>query len=79
MPDHVHLLMIIPYENGQTITIPQSVSKIIGQMKRIVSKEFGESIWQKSFYDHVIRDRADYDRAKKYIRENPIHRLPTHS
>ena len=28
--------------------------------------------WQSRFYDHIIRDEADFNRIKRYIQENPI-------
>jgi hypothetical protein len=49
-----------------------SVLTAVGQMKRHVSKVIGKPIWQKSFHDHVIRDRQDYEQIAKYIYENPI-------
>jgi REP element-mobilizing transposase RayT len=39
--------------------------------KILVSKELGESIWQRSYYDHVIRDEEDYVTKVQYIEENP--------
>jgi hypothetical protein len=32
---------------------------------------FDKAIWQKSFYDRILRDEAEYLRAWKYIDENP--------
>ena len=29
-------------------------------------------IWQKSFYDHIIRDDVDLARVRQYIRSNPV-------
>ena len=40
-------------------------------MKRYVSKQLGKSIWQKGFYDHIIRDEYDYQIKYQYIDENP--------
>ena len=31
-----------------------------------------EKIWQRSFYEHIIRNKDDYDNIVKYIAENPI-------
>lgn len=50
----------------------KSITTIIGQMKRWVSKEVGFSFWQSSFYDHIIRDEEDYLTRWKYIEENPV-------
>ncbi len=51
-----------------------TVSNIIGQMKSFVTKQIGFPIWQKSFYDHVIRDENDYIRVCEYIGNNPVKR-----
>lgn len=31
----------------------------------------GSTVWQKRFYERIIRTEADYFRIKKYIRDNP--------
>ena len=36
-----------------------------------MSKQAGCPIWQKGFYDHVIRNEADYLRIWAYIDQNP--------
>ena len=33
---------------------------------------FDKQIWQRSFYDHIIRNRDDYNEIYKYIYENPM-------
>jgi putative transposase len=30
------------------------------------------TIWQKSFYDHIIRDEKDLQRIREYIQNNPL-------
>lgn len=72
MPDHIHLLlMICSDENGRPMTAP-TISWVVNQLKGNVTKRIGRSIWQKSFYDHVIRNKKDYDEHVKYIYENPM-------
>lgn len=73
MPNHIHLILLIDRmnENRRIISAP-TISRIIGQMKRWASKQIGFPIWQKSFYDHIIRNQADYDQIWRYIDENPI-------
>jgi putative transposase len=31
----------------------------------------GAPVWQRSFYDHIIRDEADLERVREYIAGNP--------
>ena len=64
MPNHVH--MIVVNQPGETI------SQKIRSWKILISKEIGRSIWQRSFYDHIIRDERDYLVKWKYIDDNPI-------
>ncbi|MDO4845492.1 MAG: hypothetical protein Q3977_02665 [Oscillospiraceae bacterium] len=63
MPNHVH--MIIRKENGK------SVVSDMRSFKGLVTKKLGESIWQTSYYDHVIHNEKDYNEKWQYIDENP--------
>ena len=72
MPDHIHLILRIESNiDGRIISAP-TVSKVIGSMKRWVSRQVGRPIWQKSFYDHGIRNQQDYDEIWQYIENNPL-------
>ena len=66
MPNHLHILLWINYKNGTTI------SKIIKHFKTNISREIGYSIWQKSFYEHIIRNEKEYLKIREYIRNNVI-------
>ena len=33
---------------------------------------FEKQIWQRNYYEHIIRDEEDYQIKCKYIDENPI-------
>ena len=68
MPNHIHLIIVM--QNGRTQFSP-TVSRIIKQFKGKVTKQVGFCIWQKSFYDHIIRDENDYLRIWEYIENNP--------
>ena len=86
MPDHIHAIISIEKNmcrgeqcspDGRDLPENESVnlSRVIKQMKGIITKEIGFSIWQKSYYDHVIRNEIEYARIWQYIEENPIKRL----
>ena len=57
-------------EGGRAMRAPR-ISTVVNQMKGYVTKQIGYYIWQKLYYDHVIRDEADYRRIWQYIDENP--------
>ena len=71
MPNHIHLLLQINTDvNGRSMIAP-TISTVVGLMKGTVSKQAGFSIWQKGFYDHVIRNDNDYREIWNYIERNP--------
>jgi len=74
MPDHIH--MIIKLNNGSmwASTPTNKVSSIVRSIKILTTKEIGEPIFQRSFYDHVIRGEADYKEIWEYIENNPSKR-----
>ena len=75
MPDHVHLIVILDQigADGRQIAAPTTkLSTIIQQFKRAVSRRIGRSIWQRSYYDHVIRNERDLNAIREYILYNPL-------
>ena len=72
MPDHIHLLLQIHTDSYGRSVIAPTISTVVRQMKGAVTKEAGFSLWQKGFYDHVIRNQKDYDEVWEYIENNPL-------
>ncbi|MBQ2954520.1 MAG: transposase [Clostridia bacterium] len=72
MPNHVHLLLRIRAdENGRPMVAP-TVSTVVAQMKGVVTKRLGRSIWQKGFHDHIVRTENDFWDIWQYIEANPF-------
>ena len=71
MPDHIHF--IIEIENGsmRASTPTKNVSNIVRSIKTLTTKEIGEPIFQRSYYDHIIRNQEDYNDIWEYIENNP--------
>ena len=71
MPNHIHLLLQINTDvDGRPMAAP-TISTVINQTKGIISKKAGFCVWQKGFYDHVIRNDNDYRDIWNYIEGNP--------
>jgi REP element-mobilizing transposase RayT len=53
--------------------IPKIISQYKSSVTRLMRNDLGSNIkiWQRSFYDHIIRDEKDLNRIRKYIIENP--------
>lgn len=66
MPNHIHMIIEIT-EKTET-----NIPRIIKQFKGCITKELGYSIWQKSYYEHIIRNEKEYFKIKEYIRNNVI-------
>lgn len=72
MPDHIHLLIRMDApENGGMRSSRPTLSTVIRSLKTMVTREIGRFIWQDSFYDHVVRNEAEYLEIFRYIEENP--------
>ncbi|WP_247991714.1 transposase [Bradyrhizobium sp. 186] len=78
LPDHLHVIM----------TLPDADSDFSGRWRRIKSlfthrlaasgapisrNHRGEfALWQRRFWEHTIRDDADFERCADYIHFNPV-------
>ena len=75
MPNHIHILLLVSDDGSPGTSTPTrqtaTVSHFVSTLKRFCNKEYGENIWQRSFYDHVIRGRRDYEEIAEYIANNP--------
>jgi putative transposase len=57
--------------------IPRSIGSIIRGFKIGVTKWFRKnteiySVWQRNYYEHIIRNEPELNRIRKYIFENPL-------
>lgn len=72
MPNHVHLLLMIqPDGSGRTQFAP-TLSRVVKQFKGAVTKRIGEPVWQRSFYDRIVRNQESYQEIWRYVDENPL-------
>jgi len=60
--------------------IPNSLGSIIGQFKSTVTKRLRKLsgdpkliVWQRNYYEHVIRNELDLHNIRQYILNNPLH------
>lgn len=75
MPNHIHLLIRIENisESG-TSRAPSPTNSVIAifvsTLKRFTNKNAGEKIWQRSYYDHIVRNENEYLKIWEYINSN---------
>ena len=75
MPNHIHIMLFVAGTETSAASSSTrqtaAVSNFVSTFKRFCNKEYGENIWQRGFYDHIVRGREDYEEISKYIHENP--------
>ncbi len=75
MPDHIHFIVQLRFpENGPPRAAAPTVAlpNIINTLKGLSTKAIGYSIWQRGYYDHIIRNDADLQAIREYIQNNPL-------
>ena len=68
LPDHLHLFVSLP-DNIK-------LGDWIGTLKRFLAQavevsDSSDPIWQRGFFDHVLRSGESYSQKWNYVRENP--------
>ena len=63
MPDHIHGMFVFPRA--------EVMQNVVAAWKRITARRHGVR-WQRDFFDHRIRNAAEYDEKCGYIRLNPV-------
>lgn len=71
MPEHIHLLLTITDKGGHG---NPPLPDVIGRFKSYTTHLYGKGLWQRSYIDRVVRNRAEYEEIWKYIDNNPIKR-----
>ena len=85
MPNHIHGIIII---NGSTVGAgsepaptkkKHGLSEIIRQLQTFSARRInqnrntvGKPVWQRNYYDHIIRNEESLHRIREYIIYNPL-------
>ena len=49
-----------------------TTNEYIENVKNNMFPPFDKKIWQRNYYEHIIRDESDYIETKEYILNNPL-------
>jgi putative transposase len=79
LPDHLHCIWTLPSGDADFSSrwhdIKARFAAQISRGERLSARRLrkGErGIWQRRFWEHVIRDECDYERHVDYIHYNPV-------
>ena len=77
MPNHVHILL--HFQNTQTELQAvmdwfktMTTNAYIRMVKEGNAPSFDKRVWQRSYYEHVVRNDADLSEIQTYIQNNPL-------
>jgi putative transposase len=79
MPNHFHALVLIEWEEGGSRAAPtRTLGTIVNAFKTVSAKRLnqlrttpGISVWQRNYYEHIVRTDGELERIRDYIRANP--------
>ena len=83
LPDHFHAIWTLPTEDSDLSTrmrlVKRTVTKYYGHQLGLISsmsssrtKRKEGNVWQRRFWEHLIRDEADFASHCDYIHYNPV-------
>ncbi len=88
MPNHMHGIIVIVDGRGGSRTAPtdpthttdrKPLGRLIGAFKTVSTKHINEMrgmpgvpVWQRNYYEHVVRNDDELNRIRAYIVNNPM-------
>jgi putative transposase len=87
MPDHLHGIVVVvatrasapPASRSPRGPASRSIGAIVGSFKSAATKRINAlagrnrtPVWQRNYYEHIIRNDSDLQRIRRYIDENPM-------
>lgn len=77
MPNHVHFILHIVL--GASRRAPTTLGFIVGMFKTECTKRInklrnmpGQKIFQRNYYEHIIRNKNELTKIRQYIKNNPL-------
>ena len=78
MPNHLHGIIVITADTRRgdsriaPVTKPKSLGRLVGAFKTVSAKRFnlaerapGQPLWQRNYYERIIRDEAELGAARE--------------
>lgn len=85
MPNHLHGIVVLREDASVGAPLVGArLGAIVGAFKSITTVEYGRGarthgwagfrgrLWQRNYYEHVVRDEADLSRVRRYVEKNPL-------
>ena len=76
MPNHLHGILVL--DDVDRGSVRHGLSEVVRGFKSFSAKRVnsvrgvvGQALWQRGFFEHVVRDEVGLERIRTYIEENP--------
>ncbi len=77
MPDHIHMILMKmkadEYPIGEIVSWYKTMTTnaYIKEVKNGHLQPFEKKLWQRNYYEHIIRNELDLNEKRAYIQDNP--------
>lgn len=78
MPDHIHFVIYIRNSGEACLAPTITLGTIVGSFKsactkqiRLMMNDSRYILWQRNYFEHIIKDEVDLKRIRYYIKQNP--------
>jgi len=78
MPNHVHAVIIIVATGHPLSEIVRAFKSFSARRINEIRKTPGIPVWQRNYYEHIIRNAEEHNRIHLYIEANPANWLEDH-
>ena len=90
MPDHIHFILIFTAEENSDLEDQVSLSTVIQWFKTLTTNNyivgvrengwprFPGRLWQRNYYEHIIRNESSLNKLRQYIEDNPLNWPSSH-
>lgn len=88
MPNHIHRIIVLVGAGSHACPKPQqpegqahdgqargpapTVSMVVQRFKSFTTHLHGQTLWQRNYFEHIVRNDRDLDRIREYIQTNPM-------
>lgn len=75
MPNHLHFIVefldVDACEGAMNRAPTTTLGNVVCAFKAGVTREIGHPVWQRNYYERVIRNEVEYYKIVEYIKNNP--------
>ena len=78
MPNHIHFILINAPATAPVYVVVQwfktmTTNEYIRGVKQHAWPPFPGKLWQRNYYERIIRNKTEFDKIRNYIDKNPFH------